>query len=249
MMMNLIPALATDHDDPLGNASPGLGANWRIRREVRTAVSSAATIPKIAVVDDDDDLHAYLRDLEHLGHFKLTGTFHNAAQALDSLSRDQPDAVIMDIRLPDMSGLECTTKLRTILPGLPIIVLTGYADSQTLLRSLLEGANGFLVKPVTAQEFLEAIADMLDGRFALARQAVPLLMPMVHRMRAITRDNRLTLREEEILACLFQGMQDKEIAATLGIGTATVHTHIHRLFDKLGVHSRRDIVAKYLNLN
>jgi len=184
-----------------------------------------------------------------LGHFKLTGTFHDAAQALDCLSRDQPDVVIMDIRLPDTSGIECTTKLRTILPGLPIIVLTGYADSQTLLRSLLEVANGFLVKPITTQEFLDAIADVLDGRFALARQAVPLLMPLVHHVRAITRDNRLTMREEEILACLFQGMQDKEIAATLGIGTATVHTHIHRLFDKLGVHSRRDIVAKYLNFN
>ena len=56
-------------------------------------------------------------------------------------------------------------------------------------------------------------------------------------------------REEEILACLFQGMQDKEIASALGIGTATVHTHMHRLFEKLGVHSRREIVAKYLEFH
>jgi len=157
--------------------------------------------------------------------------------------------VIMDIRLPDMSGIECATKLKTILPGLPIIILTGYPDGRSFFRSLMEGAKGFLVKPVSAQDFLNAIDDVLKGEFALDKQVIPFLIQLVHQVRQLTQESRLTMREEEILACLFQGMPDKEIASTLGIGTATVHTHMHRLFEKLGVHSRRDIVAKYLELN
>ena len=74
-------------------------------------------------------------------------------------------------------------------------------------------------------------------------------MELIHQVRNVSQESRLTKREEEILACLFEGMQDKEIAATLGIGTATVHTHMHRLFEKLGVHSRQDIIGKYLALD
>ena len=214
------------------------------------ALTSAKTaVPKLAVVDDDENIHVFLKDLADLGHFKLVGSSYNAAQALDRLPEMRPDAVIMDLRLPDMSGIECATKLKTILPGLPIIILTGYPDGRSFFRSLMEGAKGFLVKPVSAQEFLNAIDDVLKGEFALAKQVIPFLIQLVHQVRQVTQESRLTTREEEILACLFQGMQDKEIASALGIGTATVHTHMHRLFEKLGVHSRRDIIAKYLELN
>ena len=213
--------------------------------------SVKTVIPRISVVDDDENLRLFLKDLGDSGHFKLVGSFSTAAQALERLPEVRPDAVIMDIRLPDMSGIDCTTKLKTILPKLPIIMLTGYPDGRNFFRSLMEGATGFLVKPVTTQEFLNAIDDVLKGEFALAKQVVPFLIQIVHQVRQFrqdTEENRLTKREEEILACLFEGMQDKEIASTLGIGTATVHTHMHRLFEKLGVHSRRDIIAKYLAL-
>ena len=91
--------------------------------------------------------------------------------------------------------------------------------------------------------------DVLKGEFVLGRQVIPFLIQLVQQVREVTRESRLTAREEEILACLFQGMPDKEIASTLGIGTATVHTHMSRLFEKLDVHSRREIVAKYLAFN
>src|SRR5207247_426218 len=115
-------------------------------------------------------------------------------------------------------------------------------------RSLMEGASGFLVKPVQTQEFLAAIDEVLKGEFALAKPVLPFLIQLIQQIGQATRDKRLTRREEEILACLFEGMQDKEIAAALGIGTATVHTHMNRLFDKMAVHSRREIIAKYLAL-
>jgi DNA-binding NarL/FixJ family response regulator len=244
----LIEALAVGQDDVGGQPALGQGEFWRPGSAPEEPDRAERAVPKIALVDDDEDLLVYLTELGAAGHFSVAGTFRSGAEALDHLSKNRVDAVIMDIRLPDMSGIDCARKLRTILPSLPIVILTGYPDSQSLLRSLLEGANGFLVKPVTAQEFLDAIADVLNGGFALARQAVPLLLPVLHRLRDMTRGKGLTAREEEILACLFRGMPDKEIAGALGIGTATVHTHMHRLFEKLGVHSRREIIAKYLDL-
>jgi DNA-binding NarL/FixJ family response regulator len=208
----------------------------------------APVIPRISVVDDDGELHLFLKDLGKLGHFELVGSFYNAAQALAGLPDKPPDAVIMDIRLPDLSGVDCTSRLKTILPDLPILILTGYPDARDFFRSLMGGARGFLVKPVSAEEFLNAVHDVLRGDFAIAKAVIPFLVQVINQVGQVTRENLLTTREEQILACVFEGMQDKEIAAQLGIGTATVHTHMHRLFEKLGVHSRRDIVAKYLQL-
>jgi len=128
------------------------------------------------------------------------------------------------------------------------VILTGYPDSQNFFRSLMEGARGFLVKPVSPQEFVDAFAQVLKGEFALAKEVVPFLIQLVRQVRQVNPDNLLTRREEEVMACLFEGMQDKEIASRLGIGAATVHTHMHRLLEKLGVHSRRELIAKYLTL-
>jgi DNA-binding NarL/FixJ family response regulator len=248
MMTTLIQTESPGGDAAANHVVQGQEDSRRAAKGTEALASAKSAVPKIAVVDDDENIHVFVNDLADLGHFKLVGSSYNAAQALDRLPEMRPDAVIMDLRLPDMSGIACATKLKTILPGLPIIILTGYPDGRSFFRSLMEGAKGFLVKPVTAQEFLNAVDEVLKGEFALARQVIPFLIQLVHQVRQVTQESRLTMREEEILACLFQGMQDKEIASALGIGTATVHTHMHRLFEKLGVHSRRDIVAKYLEL-
>ena len=249
IMTTLIQTESSGEGAEANRVVQGQEDSLRPAKGTEALASAKSAVPKIAVVDDDENIHVFVNDLADLGHFKLVGSSYNAAQALDRLPEMRPDAVIMDLRLPDMSGIECAAKLKTILPGLPIIILTGYPDGRSFFRSLMEGAKGFLVKPVTAQEFLNAIDEVLKGEFALAKQVIPFLIQLVHQVRQVTQESRLTMREEEILACLFQGMQDKEIASALGIGTATVHTHMHRLFEKLGVHSRRDIVAKYLELN
>jgi len=248
-MTPLIQTESFGEEAAASRVAPGQEDSRRFATGTEALASAKSAVPKLAVVDDDENIHVFLKDLADLGHFKLVGASYNAAQALDRLPEMRPDAVIMDLRLPDMSGIECAAKLKTILPELPIIILTGYPESRSFYRSLMEGAKGFLVKPVSAQEFLNAIDEVLKGEFALAKQVIPFLIQLVHQVRQVTQESRLTMREEEILACLFEGMPDKEIAAALGIGTATVHTHMHRLFEKLGVHSRTEIVAKYLELN
>ena len=210
--------------------------------------SEKPRIPRLALVDDDEGIHRFVNRLGKLGHLTLVRSAFTGAEALAHVPGDKPDVVLMDIRLPDMSGIDCAGKLKAILPEVPVIILTGYPDGQSFFRSVMQKAHGFLFKPVLAQELLKAIDDVLKGEFTLAQQAIPFLTGLVQQIAQITRDHHLTPREEEILACLFQGMQDKEIAAALGIGTATVHTHMHGLFLALGVHSRQDSIAKYLAL-
>src|SRR5207247_3000970 len=231
-----------------GDDSSRLAQGIDALASANSPIPTVSKTPKISVVDDDENIHIFVKDLGDLGHFKVVGSFYSGAQALERLPEDRPDAVIMDIRLPDMSGIDCTAKLKTILPELPIIILTGYPDGPAFFRSLMAGAKGFQVKPVSTQEFLDAIDDVLKGEFALAKQVVPFLIQLVHHVSQVTQERRLTPREEELLACLFQGMQDKEIASTLGIATATLRPHMNRLFEKLGVHSRREIIRKYLEL-
>jgi len=129
------------------------------------------------------------------------------------------------------------------------VILTGYPDRQNFFRSLINGARGYLVKPAPPQEIVDALAVVLKGEFALSKQAVPFLLQLVQQFGQFDPENLLTRREEEVMACLFQGMQDKEIASQLGIGAATVHTYMHRLLEKLGVHSRRELITKYLTLD
>jgi len=228
--------------------APGSPVASALEAGTNAAQGLAPTTPRISVVDDDEELHLFLKDLEAQGHFKIAGSFYTAAQALAGLPLDLPDAVVMDVRLPDSSGIDCANKLKTILPELPILILTGFPDRQNFFRSLMGGARGFLVKPVSPQELVNGMRDVIRGEFSLARQVTPLLVQLVEQVSAIVQRSELSRREEEILICLFHGMSDKEISASLGIGTATVHTHMHRLFEKLGVRSRREIVAKYLHL-
>ncbi len=224
------------------------GPSWRARFRTAQQPADKPVRPRVALVDDQEELHSFLNDLGSLGHFQLGRSCYSGAEALKRLLEDPPDVAIMDIRLPDMSGLDCTSKLSAILPDLPIIVLTGFPDSRTFFCSLMEGAKGFLVKPIIAEELVAAIKGVLKGEFAMSKQVIPYLIQLVRQVGQVTQDNLLSRREEEILACLFEGMQDKEISTALGIGTATVHTHMARLFEKLGAHSRREIIAKYLAL-
>jgi len=97
----------------------------------------------------------------------------------------------MDIRLPDMSGIDCTTKLRAILPELPIIMLTGFPDSQAFFRSLME-RQGFSGQACPAQELLTAIDDVLKGEFALGKQVVPFLIQLVQQVGQVTQAERFS---------------------------------------------------------
>ena len=202
--------------------------------------------PKVSVVDDDLDLLAFFKDLGDQGHFELIGAYGSAREALQHLPNQQPDLVFMDILLPDMSGIECTKALLALLPRLRVVVITGHPEDSTLIRAAIAGAQGFLVKPFSIEDTLNAIRDVFKWGGVLGKTALPHMLRIIHNLRHLGADHGLSEREEAILAALLRGQTAKEISTALNIGEATVHTHTHRLFKKLKVHSRQELVSKLL---
>ncbi len=212
------------------------------------AQTPSKLVPKLSVVDDDEDFLQLLRDMESAsGAFHVVDTFLNAAQALKGVQKRPPDLVLVDLNLPGLSGVQCVRALRIALPALPVLVCTGQPDSPGFLRSIVAGARGLLVKPFGIPELSAAIEGVLRDGFYFAKPAIPYVVQVIRHVCALPCGEGLSEREEEVLACLLLGLEQKEIASKLGIGESTVHTYVQRLHSRLGVHSTKEIIAKYFD--
>src|SRR6266496_436042 len=118
MMKSVIQTVPLGEYDAPEDVGQGQGDSWQPEKGAKESTSRKSLSPRIALVDDDENIHLFVKDLGDLGNFRVVGSFYTGGQALDRLRDDRPDVVIMDIRLPDMSGIDCTAKLKTILPGL-----------------------------------------------------------------------------------------------------------------------------------
>ena len=134
-----------------------------------------------------------------------------------------------------------------MLPELRLIVITRPEDRRKLFESLLAGASGVLVKPVTIDECVHVTLGVVRDGAALSRQAVQMFVSSFHQANSLrSHKMHLTSREHQIMALLLRGYRDKRIAEALSIGRATVHTHLFRMFDRIGVPNRRAAVRTYL---
>src|SRR5437660_10306758 len=116
MMTTSLQTVSLGEDDPANGVVQRPGDTRRFAKGTEAMASAKSAVPKIAVVDDGEDIHVFVKDLGDLGHFKLVGSSYKAAQALDRLPEVRLDAVIMDLRLPGLSGIEWSTCLKPILP-------------------------------------------------------------------------------------------------------------------------------------
>ena len=153
-----------------------------------------------------------------------------------------PEVVLMDICLPNLSGIECAFRLRTALPALRILMLTVYDDAEVIFKALQAGASGYLLKRTPAVELLQAVADVLRGSAPMTSEVarrvvqsfgVPTLPPGA--------DGELSRGELEVLELLAQGYESREIGQRLATGVETVRTHLQHIYDKL--HARSGIPA------
>lgn len=211
-----------------------------------TKVVTKAPLPRISVVDDDPDLLTFFKDLAHSGLFILLGAYSNAGEALKTVPGLRPDVVFIDYKMPDISGIECSAKLTTLLPDLKIILITGHPEPLVFLRALRAGVAGLIVKPFTADDTLRSINEVLKEGVAFNKTALPYLRRIIRQLQHRDPTRKLTQRDEQLIACIFNDMSYKEIGEVLGIATSTVHTHMDHLFEKLGVHSQEELIAKFL---
>jgi len=205
---------------------------------------------RIVIVEDDAGLRRSLSNLiNERDGFRCVGVFANAEAALKQIPRDWPDVILMDINLPQMSGIECVTKLKALHPPAQIIMLTVYMDSDLIFKSLVAGASGFLIKRSSSDEILAAVTEVHRGGAPMSSAIARKVVEYFQKQPLRSEEGAITKREQEILAQLANGYRDKEIAEMLSISIPTVRTHVRNIYEKLHVRSRAEAVARFLKGN
>jgi DNA-binding NarL/FixJ family response regulator len=203
---------------------------------------------RISIVEDDEPTRRILADvIRNSPGLELLSHYGDTAQALESLPKDKPDVVLMDINLIGSTGVECVRHLKPLLPATQFLMLTVYEDSDHIFAALAAGATGYLLKDTTREELLAAIHQITTGgspmSSSIARRVVSSFAKVPTPAAGI---EVLSPREQSVLSLLTKGYLYKEIAEQLGISVPTVNTYIRRIYEKLQVHSRSQAIAKYL---
>jgi two-component system, NarL family, response regulator len=199
-------------------------------------VSHAAGVATVLVVDD----HALLRTgvvniIRQEPDLEVVAEASNGVEAVAAFERYRPDVTLLDLRMPEMEGVEAVRQIRARDPQARVIVLTTYDTDDDISRALKAGAKAFVLKDIAADALVACVHDVLNGKTYLAPSAAAKLAERVSRV-------ELTPRELSALRLLADGQSNKEIATALGITERTVKTHLGHLFDKLGVTSRTEAV-------
>lgn len=202
----------------------------------------------VGVVEDDARIRWSLAEIiEDEDDLECVGTFASAEEALAHLPALRPQVVLMDVNLPGWNGIECVRRLVQKCPGVQVIMLTVRDDSDIIFDSLAAGACGYLLKPPSAEELVQAVRDVFAGGAPMTASIARKVVKSFHRAATVTPEaENLSPREIEVLELLVKGLAYKEVAAELGISYSTVHRHIESIYRKLHVHSRSHAVAKYL---
>ena len=206
---------------------------------------------RTVVVDD----HAFMRELigarlsrEH-SRFKVLAEVGDAAAAVAACRRFTPDLVILDINLPDQSGIDAVAELKQVSPSTSILLCTAYATDDRISEAMRSGAEGFVEKTNTWDDFIDAV-NCVSGGERYFRSSSPKLRPVNDgsRLQTSAVPPRLSRREREVLALIAEGSTSKEIASKLFISLQTVETHRSNLMTKLRVRNMAGMVVYAVHL-
>lgn len=167
------------------------------------------------------------------------------AEALQDIPRHRPDVVLMDINLPDESGITCVAKLKKLLPDLRIVMVTMYKDYDLIFQALQAGASGYLLKRSSPEELLQAIRYAQTGGCPMTGEIARMVMETFQSRPPEVPEEALSPRESEILELVAQGLTNKEVASRLNLSFDTIRNRLRNIYDKLHVNSRTGAVMKY----
>jgi DNA-binding NarL/FixJ family response regulator len=201
----------------------------------------------VIVVEDDHGLRDQLvKIIKAATDIKCVGAFGSAEAALPQILGNNPDVVLMDIKLPRMSGIECVAEIKKKAPAIQIIMVTVYEDTEQIFRALKAGANGYLVKSGPPRQLLGAIRDVHAGGSPMSSHIARKVVDHFHLLGpSLKESENLSPREREVLELLATGLIYKEIGAQLNIGTTTVRTYIINICQKMHVRNRLEAVARH----
>jgi DNA-binding NarL/FixJ family response regulator len=200
---------------------------------------------RVSIVDDDSVVRSSLRlMIDRLPRYQVVSSHGSADDALSVLPGISPDVVLLDIRMPGLSGIECARLLRQSLPELRIVMVTAHLDDNLIADAFRFGAVGYVTKPFEPKTIADALEHARQGSIHVEGQ-------VSERFLAWMRGRRggavplLSEREVEVLQFVREGLSDKEIAVRLGLSEATVKSHLRSILAKLKVTSRSGAVAAY----
>ena len=203
----------------------------------------------VAIVEDNRDFRATLAHyLDEAPGYRCVCVCGTSEEALQKIPRLLPDVVLMDIHLPNMSGIECTRRLKELCPALQILMLTVYEDNERIFSALKAGAGGYLLKRADPADILHAIQEVKQGGAPMSSQiARRVVQSFREAANTAVKVEALSQREEEILQHLSKGYSTKEIADRISVSVNTVRTHLQHIYHKLHVRSRTEAVVKFLH--
>lgn len=202
---------------------------------------------KIAIVEDNKVIRESLMEFIHADpECRCVCACATAEEALKVIPKHEPEIVLMDIQLPNMSGIDCLAQLKQLLPSIHIIMVTVYEDTERIFKALRMGACGYLLKRCAPEELIAAIREVRQGGAPMSREIARKVIASFQEPLATAMEvEDLTAREREILELLANGFPNKQIADRLGLTDGTVRWHLRHVYNKLHVRSRTEAALKF----
>jgi DNA-binding NarL/FixJ family response regulator len=198
------------------------------------------------IVDDHPVTREGLRTLLELSGTEVVvvvGEAGSGEEALEQVVELEPDVVFMDVRMPGMSGIEATKKIRSANPDTKIILITIDESRGAISEAIQAGVSGYLLKDASSEALVDAAKQAVEGRAVIHPQLTKTFIEEVQHADEAPTTTPLSKREKEILQMVANGSTTKEVARDLGISPHTVKTHLERIFEKLGANDRAQAVA------
>jgi DNA-binding NarL/FixJ family response regulator len=216
-----------------------------------SAYSSCAKMPtnlKVAIIEDQPRIREALRLLiDGTEGFSCTAAYASMEEALSRIGSELPDAVLVDIGLPGMSGINGIRALNESWPDLTSVVLTVYNDDKRIFDALRAGAQGYLLKNTPPARLLESLREVMDGGAPMSPEVARRVVELFHQVRpSIHPDHNLTPHEMRLVKLLVEGHNYQTAAVELGVSVNTVRFHMRSIYSKLHVHSKAEAVSKAL---
>ncbi|HWF19311.1 MAG TPA: response regulator transcription factor [Verrucomicrobiae bacterium] len=202
---------------------------------------------KVGIVEDNKTVReGFDTLLNRTPGFQCVCACETVADALKKIPKARPDVVLMDIQLPDATGVECTAKLKEMLPSMQIVIVTVYEDSERIFQALRAGACGYLLKRATPEKVIAAVREAKEGGVPMTPEIARKVIGQF-RQQATTESQveDLSNREREVLELVMHGLGNKAIADRLGVTVAAVKWHLQHIYEKLHVHSRTEAALKF----
>lgn len=199
----------------------------------------------VAIVEDNEEICAMLaKVISREPNLQCLASCSSGEEALALLPQNPPQVTIMDLRLPGMSGIECTARLCQLLPDTQVLIYTAYGDDELVFNALKAGASGYLLKRSTRAEILEAIADVGQGGAPISGEIARKIIRLFSEPPARRETERLTPRQEDILGLLARGYTAREVADQFGVAFDTVRFELKDIFTRLHVRTKTETAPK-----